>query len=452
MNIQERVNKFKLDDIRGIAYKPGPLAIDGSQNPQKEGGSYFENVKGGLDVKYTIYYDSDFYNSDFDQLWSGNGGGRDDLRRFKEQLNVNFVHLYDWNPGAQAGAPNVGKMRNHIPFLDYANSLGLKVTIPISNDQMNKAYCSGNMDLARANAQNMFNEIYGSAGTTPHPAAGVLKIFNEPDASECKNVRLVADACAIWKSLEDQRAVPDENRLPIIFPVTYGIHNGIAGGGMLPAWQAIRDNSALGQAFWMDRIIFATNPFNAGSEMRNWLTQQLPAWFAQNGIPSGTPIMFAEYGRSSDESTPPTEQGQAEWVDEQFALLQAKPAGFLGACLFLYNTQFWKAPPEPNFTATDFVINNGGSSTWPAPANDFAVNQTYWNPNGNNGAGAIWDWNYNVQRLSERPSYWKVALATNAPRMSQPVGRDSPPAIAKRHSQYSVKAQTLSPVAAIRYW
>ena len=60
MNVQERVKAYGLDDIRGIAYKPGPLAIDGSQNPQKEGGSYFENVKDRLDVKYTIYYDSDF--------------------------------------------------------------------------------------------------------------------------------------------------------------------------------------------------------------------------------------------------------------------------------------------------------------------------------------------------------------------------------------------------------
>ncbi len=52
---------------------------------------------------------------------------------------------------------------------------------------------------------------------------------------ECKNVRFVADACAIWKSLEDQRGVPDANRLPIIFPVTFSESNGMPGGGTLPA-------------------------------------------------------------------------------------------------------------------------------------------------------------------------------------------------------------------------
>jgi hypothetical protein len=410
MNALERASKFGIEDLRGIAYKPGPLAIDGSQNPQKEGGSYFENIQHGVDVKYSIYYDSDFYNSDFDQLWSGSNGGRDDLRRFREQLNVNFVHLYDWNPGAQSGAPNRGKMRNHIPFLDYANSLGIKASIPISNDQMKTAYCTRNLDLAQKNARNMFNEIYGDTGTAPHPAAALLKIFNEPNVSECSNVALVADACAIWKSLEDARGVPDANRLPIIFPVTFGISNGIPGGGGLPGWRAIRDNPQLGENFWTDRVIYATNPFNDGQFMQNWLTETLPAWFSQNGIPAPTPVMFTEYGRSSDESNPPDPQGQAAWVDAQFAAMWPKPVKqFLGACLFLYDTQFWKAPPEPNYTNTDFVVNNGGSSRWTLPVSDYQVNQKYWNPNGNDGRGAIWDWNYNVQRLSERPSYWKVA-------------------------------------------
>ena len=301
-------------------------------------------------------------------------------------------------------------MRNHIPFLDYADSLGIKVTIPISNDQMEHAYCTDNKDLAHRNAQNMFNEIYGAAGTTPHPAAGVLKIFNEPNASKCENVRLVADACMIWKMLEDARAVPDANRLPIIFPVSFAISHGMPGGSMLPGWEAIRDNGQLGKAFWSERIIYATNPFNDGDFMKLWLTRTAPAWFAQNGIPSETPIMFAEYGRSSDESNPKNEQGQAAWVDGQFAAVRPKPIDqFLGTCLFLYDTQLWKAPPEPNYTATDFAIKSGETSQWPLPAADFQVNQKYWNPNGNDGAGAIWDWNYNVQRLSERPSYWKVA-------------------------------------------
>jgi hypothetical protein len=410
MTALERATKFGLNDLRGIAYKPGPLAIDGSQNPQNAGGAYFENIQQGVDVRYTIYYDSDFYNSDFSQLWSGINGGRDDLKRFQQQLNVNFVHLYDWNPGMQSGAPSGGKMRDHIPFLEYAASLGIKVTIPISNDQMKNAYCAGNMALARQNAQNMFNEIYGATGATPHPAAGMLKIFNEGNVSECANMALVADACAVWKGLEDARGVPDENRLPITFPVTFGIANGIAGGGVLPAWQAIRDNNQLGQAFWSDRVVYATNPFNDGGFMTNWLTVSLPAWFAQNGIPTQTPILFTEYGRSSDESNPANPDGQAAWVDGQFAAIWPKPAPeLLGACLFLYDTQFWKAPPEPNYTAADFVINSGGTSQWPLPASDFQVNQKYWNPNGNKGAGAIWDWNYNVQRLSERPSYWKVA-------------------------------------------
>ena len=58
----------------------------------------------------------------------------------------------------------------------------------------------------------------------------------------------------------------------------------------------------------------------------------------------------------------------------QFAAIWLKPVPqLLGACLFLYDTQFWKARPEPNYTATDFVINSGGTSQWPLPASDFQV-------------------------------------------------------------------------------
>jgi hypothetical protein len=53
-------------------------------------------------------------------------------------------------------------------------------------------------------------------------------------------------------------------------------------------------------------------------------------------------------------------RAKAAWVDSQLAAVRPKPLDqFLGTCLFLYDTQFWKAPPEPNFTATDFVLKSG---------------------------------------------------------------------------------------------
>jgi hypothetical protein len=98
--------------------------------------------------------------------------------------------------------------------------------------------------------------------------------------------------------------------------------------------------------------------------MKTWLTQTVPAWLGQNGIPPETPITFAEYGRSSDESNPNNEQGQAAWIDGQFAAVWPKPIEqFLGACLFVYDTQFWKDPPEPNYAATDFVITTAETAS-----------------------------------------------------------------------------------------
>jgi hypothetical protein len=46
--------------------------------------------------------------------------------------------------------------------------------------------------------------------------------------------------------MRDARRVPDANRLPILFPVTLGISNGIPGGGMLLPWEAIGNNGHFG--------------------------------------------------------------------------------------------------------------------------------------------------------------------------------------------------------------
>src|SRR5215469_9653275 len=124
--------------LLGMAYTPEPSDFSGSTNcpfPDK-----------------CKYFDDDFFNADFPMLWGSSG--RDDLMTIK-QMGVNFLHLYDF-----------GVCRNHIPFLDDANSLGISVMIPISN-----FFVSPTQDPNRtADIQTLFNEIYGvSAGrNTPH--------------------------------------------------------------------------------------------------------------------------------------------------------------------------------------------------------------------------------------------------------------------------------------------
>lgn len=418
----QRAAQFGISDIRGVSYIPGPAGPAQPVDPSFGLGSplpYFINTLQTykpdgelycqphnpptpclpLNATYTIYYNSDFYNADFEPLWGSPGIGRDDLGRFTFELNANFVYLYDWNQNTQ--------FRNHIPFLDYAHAKALHVTIPISNYTY-QIMCGEIPDVTdwKSGVTSEFNEVYANELTTPHPAAGVLKIFNEYDVSNCKNADFVAQVALYWKQLEDARSVPDARRLPIIFPVTFGIANGIAGGGGLSAFDAITKTAGLGLDFWKARVIYATNPFNDGAFMKTWITTDLPNWFATHSIPADTPVMFGEYGRSSDESTPPTEAGQAAFVKAQFdaMYLPSKPAGFLGAAAFVNEYRFWLKPPEPNFALTDF---GQGGGTWNQPAALYVQHQKYQNTNA--PIGQLWDAYYQVDPQKPRPAYCEIA-------------------------------------------
>ncbi|HWP01421.1 MAG TPA: hypothetical protein VNL74_12490 [Methylococcus sp.] len=429
LTAMERAQQFGIGDIRGIAYIPGPagpekpvdpyFGADSTALPYFIGSIQTYNPQGQpyhlLDAKYTIYYDSDFYNQDFQRLWgTGSPGqeGRDDLGRYKTELNANFVHLYDWNSDPS--------LRNHEPFLDYAQSLGMKVTIPVSNS-IYQLMCSSNpndRDTARQRVAQIFRYVYGIGVLrrpmgAPHPAAGVLKIFNEFDVSQCKNAQHVAQVALWWRNLEVTNRIPDQYRLPIIFPVTFGIKNGIAGGAVLDAFNAIISTPGLGLDFWNARVIYATNPFNDGAFMKNWIETDLPAWFASNNIPTDTPVVFTEYGRSSDESNPPDETGQAEWIKGQFqAMWQPKPTSvnFLGTCAFVNQYRFWLQPPEPNFALTDF---NQGGGAWNKPATMYVRAEQYLNPNAGERP-ASWGAKYQVDPQKPRPAYCEVARAYGA--------------------------------------
>lgn len=99
--------------------------------------------KGGTQTE-----DSDFATDAFASLWgkgfqqayqpsfskpADNGTNyRDDLGTLAHE-GFNLIRLYDWNParGTSPGAPFEGL--DHINFLNYAKSLGMKVVVPVSN-------------------------------------------------------------------------------------------------------------------------------------------------------------------------------------------------------------------------------------------------------------------------------------------------------------------------------
>jgi hypothetical protein len=147
--------------IRGMSYTPHPS----------------DQVKEPPAAKWE-YFDSDFTNEAFPGLWgTAVTDARGDLQKMRD-LGVNFLHLYDWSvPGSPYGPPPESGngpndyRRNHIPFLDECDKLGIKCMIPISN------YFVGRVKRGETGATTPKQQIQGivaeifRGGTKPHPAA-----------------------------------------------------------------------------------------------------------------------------------------------------------------------------------------------------------------------------------------------------------------------------------------
>lgn len=406
----QRAALFGITDIRGVVYIPGPQGparpIDPSFNAPSGLPMFIGQLRTftpsgqpfgqPLDAKFTIYNDSDFYNADFPVLWGPAGGrGRDDLGRFRKELNVNYIRPYDWQSNAA--------FRNHAPFLAYAAQLGMRVSIPISNYTL-KIMCNQvptDRDW-KGKIAGVFNQVYGAKGTMADRAAGALEIFNEYDNFFCRNAKFVVDVAAEWKRLEDLRSLPDSQRLPIIVSVTFSLKNGLPGGAILDVFKEMSARPQLGAGFWRARMIHAVNTFNDGPFMRTWVTTNLPQWYRRNSVPADTPVVFTEYGTSSAVIG---ESRQATRVAAQFSSMwtPAKPANFLGAMAFVPEYRFWERGPEPDFAILNF---NGGPGSWGKPATMFVQTVQYQNPNA--PLGQLWTARYQVDPQRPRQAYCEV--------------------------------------------
>lgn len=144
---------------RGVAYSAIP--------------AQFTNAPGGA------FFDSDTTAAAFQAQWgSKDGCGRNDLEAMAAQ-GVNLVRLYDYN--YQRGSDKWMTAGNgHIPFLDKAQELGIKVIIPISN------YNFKNQDGANRpwdNIELTVTQIIESVKKNGaiHPAVHSFSIGNELD-------------------------------------------------------------------------------------------------------------------------------------------------------------------------------------------------------------------------------------------------------------------------------
>ena len=368
-----------------MAYMPGPS-------------NYTKGQQG------TPYFDSDFYNDDFKDLWQlgDNSGGRDDLRRFRDQLGVNFIHCYDWS----APIPELA-LRIHTGFLTDCNHFGMKATVPISNYTM-LLLSQGNLNDAASNVSKVFNEIYPSKA--PVAGAGMWKIFNEYELWYDRNPAHVVTVMKWLVEFENNMGLPDATRMPIMVDASFGVKDGIPGAGYIrDVWNAVLAAGKIGSyapdEFWKERFVFATNPQNDAGYIKNYLANLLPAYWQTNNIPI-PPVMFTELGSNIQQTG--SEEKQAEWLSAQ---IEASPAGasngmMLGPCVFLNEERPWEAGGEQTFG----IMRFGPDTEWGRPRKNYLAT-TYFPQWAQNGKPYRVAGQYRVEQQRPKLNYASVAKA-----------------------------------------
>jgi hypothetical protein len=398
MTALERCRHFEVADIRGLAYMPAPS-------------DYVASGKPGL------YETSDFYSNVFADLWGPAGSragdrGRADLVRFRQRPGINFVHCYDWAaPITQRDTSGSDRaLLEHLSFLEACHRLGLSATIPISNYTMD-LLSRGKTDAARTNVERIVAEIYGTGATKASaPGAGMWKIFNEYELSFDRKPEHVVTVMSWLAEWEQVHAVIDDNRLPIMVCSSFGLKDGIEGAAYL---KNVRDvlmrQARIGSydpaSFWRERVVFATNPQNPATDIRDYLERRLPAYWKQREIPI-PPVMFTELGSSVEQAG--GEKQQAQWLSEQIDAAKpgASKGAMLGACIFLNEER----PREQGAERTFGLLRFGPDRDWGRPRQNYQAKTKYpvWDPKG-------WWWpkeaTYPVEQQSEKPSYRSVADA-----------------------------------------
>jgi hypothetical protein len=282
-----------------------------------------------------LYYDTDFYNQDFVQLWGpgtppAQPNGRDDVADMAS-LGVNFIRVFNWNPGEPGGIP----LRNHQPWLDYM--------VKAASKRMYVAAVFANGNRATDAATMVVNQFNGFSAETRAQVA-VWLIGNEipPDDP------FTAQTLAVIKA----KAQPPLDTLPICVPLQMS-----STADALAKVQ--RSHAQFAAAGLADRFIACLNFYGLGQAPAarapaDQLQDFIDGFFADEFVKTNRiALLLTEFGINFDGSSrvDPNAGGdatlQGTYLGEMLArstALQAKYPRFLGQTIFEYTNESWKTP------------------------------------------------------------------------------------------------------------
>lgn len=312
---------------RGVAYSPIPSTFN--SNPT---GAFF---------------DSDITAANFQSIWgSKDGCGRNDLETMAA-MGINLVRLYDYN--YQRGSSQWKSAGSgHIPFLDKAQALGIKVIIPVSNynfirqDGANRPW-----DGIDATVTQIVNSVKKNG--VIHPAVHSFSVGNELDLDKYGMTweTLIPDAVKVAGLLH--QLAPDHY-------ITVPISN----ANEKKFYQLLREQ--LPSELYQNRFYNSVQTFkrNGGDDLLNNILR------AYDGLDLGVPLLITEIGTS--ELTMPSVEAKIEAVIGQASVVRnymdANPHSQVkGFAIFEWQNAHWKrnGVPTDNSETTFGIQSYGGT-------------------------------------------------------------------------------------------
>lgn len=291
------------------------------------------------------FFDSDATADAFQAIWgSKDGCGRNDLETMAA-LGVNLVRLYDYN--YQRGSTEWQTGGNgHIAFLDKAQSLGMKVIIPVSNYNFKNVDEQGNHPWE--NIENTVTQIVNSVKKNGaiHPAVHSFSIGNELDLNKDDEtwVKLIPKAVRVAGLIH--KLAPDHY-------MTVPISN----ADEKKFYQELR--TQLPSELYQNRFYNAVQTFKLkdGDDLKNNILQ---SYDNQN---LGVPMVITELGTSnitigSVDKKVDAVLGQASAVREY---MDANPQSLVkGFAIFEWQNSNWKRNNGPVNSESTFGIQAYG--------------------------------------------------------------------------------------------
>lgn len=324
------------------------LTIDSgafSRFPMPGKGSAYQGFSKGYDPSTAntsyIYFGSDIARKQTGSLWGTQSHlsescapyCRDDLRTMKD-MGINLIRLYDWDP-----------RNDHSQFLDYADSLNIKVVVPISNWLPTQGPSTWDAQVpGYFTSRNYGNK----AGTDWHPAIAGIIISNELDAPDHTGTVYYPNTVGlVARFLQEIDKRGFSKKVPVGIPVTF-VPRGAPfgpGGRNMPGWNQF--NLLLTDprtAPYKDQLMLAPNTYND----RNYLFTDAEGtgqgWVPLTYQQFGVPILFTEigYSRSNPDYSNDYVRNQLQGVLEY---QKAHPEQLLGAMHFQFENKVWKQTP-----------------------------------------------------------------------------------------------------------